>query len=53
LEIGFSDLDIIWILGIGIWDFNIVSGKKSPFSESAGVDFHVTLRKMAPNLQNF
>ena len=26
-KIGFSDLDIIWNLGIGIWDFNTGSGK--------------------------
>jgi len=27
LEIGFSDLDFNWNLGIGIWDFSIASGK--------------------------
>jgi hypothetical protein len=26
-EIGFSDLDIICYLGIGIWDFSTVSGE--------------------------
>jgi len=30
-EIGFSDLDIIWALGIGIWDFSTVSGKENHF----------------------
>jgi len=28
-KIGFSDLDIIWNLGIGIWDFRSVSGKEN------------------------
>ena len=28
-EIGFSDLDIICILGIGIWNFRSVSGKEN------------------------
>ena len=43
LEIGFSDLDIIWNLCIGIWDFSTVSGKKSLLSESAVADFDVAL----------
>ena len=43
LEIGFSDLDIIWNLCIGIWDFSTVSGKKSLLSESAGADFDFAL----------
>jgi hypothetical protein len=29
MEIGFSDLDIICNLGIGIWNFNTVSGKET------------------------
>jgi hypothetical protein len=44
MEIGFSDLDIICNLGIGIWNFNTVSGKRnSPPPESVGIDFGVTL----------
>jgi hypothetical protein len=39
----FSDLDIIWNLGIEIWDISTVSGKKPLLSESAGADFDVTL----------
>ena len=30
-EIGFLDLDIIWNLGIEIWDFSTVSGKENRF----------------------
>jgi hypothetical protein len=30
-KIGFSDLDIIWDLGIGIWDFNTVSRKENRY----------------------
>ena len=29
MEIGFSDLGIICNLGIGIWNFNTVSGKET------------------------
>jgi hypothetical protein len=29
MEIGFSDLNIICNLGIGIWNFNTVSGKET------------------------
>jgi hypothetical protein len=42
-EIGFSDLDIIWNLGIGIWDFSNRFQKKLHLSESDGADFDVTL----------
>jgi hypothetical protein len=31
LGFGFSDLDIIWNLSIGIWNFCAVSGKENRF----------------------
>jgi len=36
-------LDIIWNLGIGIWDFIPYPEKKLDSAESAGADVNITL----------